>query len=83
MKRRGFIKTGVLTMAAGASSNAVLGEIVVPMSENISHLEMEDYISELDLRMDRISSSGGDYLKDLIYQTPAALQRMKSIPQFR
>ena len=57
-------------MAAGASSNAALGEIVVPMSENISHLEMEDYISELDLRMDRISSSGGDYLKDLIYQTP-------------
>ena len=70
MKRRGFIKTGMVTMAAGSSSNAALGEIVIPLSENISHLEMENFISDLDLRMDRISFSGGNYLKNLFNQTP-------------
>lgn len=70
MKRRGFIKTGMVTMAAGSSSNAALGEIVIPLSENISHLEMENFISDLDLRMDRISFSGGNYLKNLLNQTP-------------
>ena len=70
MKRRGFIKTGIVTMAAGASSNAAFGDIVVPMSENISQLEMENFISKMDLSMDRISFSGGNYLKNLFNQNP-------------
>jgi hypothetical protein len=74
MKRRGFIKTGMVTMAAGSSSNAALGEIIIPISENISQVEMENFISELDLRMDLISSSGGNYLKDLLNQTPTKTQ---------
>ncbi|MEI7818168.1 MAG: hypothetical protein WCI45_13355 [Desulfuromonadales bacterium] len=68
MKRRGFVKTGLITMAAGASSNLALGEILIPMSENISQIEMENFISKMDLAMDRISFSGGNYLKKLVPQ---------------
>jgi hypothetical protein len=70
MKRRGFIKTSLVTVAAGASSSAAFGEIVVPMSENISHLEMENFISEMNLSMDRISFSGGNYINSLLTKIP-------------
>ncbi len=75
MKRRGFIKTGIVTIAAGSTSNVALGEIFIPMAENISHLEMENFISDLDIRMDRISSSGGDYLNSLINHTPTETEQ--------
>jgi len=75
MKRRGFIKTGMVTLATGASSSAAFGAIVVPMSENISQLEMETFISEMDLSMDRISFSGGNYLKNLFTQAPTETEQ--------
>ncbi|MBE0676135.1 MAG: hypothetical protein IH591_15875 [Bacteroidales bacterium] len=75
MKRRGFVKTGLVTMAAGASSNLAFGEIIIPVSENISHFEMEDFISKMDLCMDRISFSGGNYLKKLFPQSPSETEQ--------
>jgi hypothetical protein len=70
MERRGFIKTGLVTMVAGASGHSALGEIVVPMAENITQNEMENFIREMDVSMDRIFQAGGDYLRSLIPQTP-------------
>ncbi len=70
MERRGFIKTSLVTMVAGASSHSALGEIVVPMAENITQTEMENFIKEMDVSMDRIFQAGGDYLRSLLPQTP-------------
>jgi hypothetical protein len=70
MKRRGFIKTGLATMAAGASVHPAFGEIVIPMEENVSHSEMEHFLKEMDTAMDRIFDSGGNYLRNLIPHTP-------------
>jgi hypothetical protein len=70
MRRRGFIKTGIATIAAGATSPSVLGEILAPLGENISVGEMENFMIDMDAAMDRISYSGGHYLKNLIPQTP-------------
>jgi hypothetical protein len=70
MKRRGFIKTGLATMAAGASGHPAFGEIVIPMEENVSHSEMEHFLKEMDTAMDRIFDSGGNYLRNLIPHTP-------------
>jgi len=70
MERRGFIKTGLVTVAAGASGHLAYGEIRVPVGEDISQAEMENFTREMDLSMDLISHSSGDYLKRLIPQTP-------------
>jgi len=58
-------------MAASASSNLALGEIVVPLSENVTLTEMENFIREMDISMDRISFSGGEFLRKLIPEAPA------------
>ncbi len=71
MKRREFIKSGlVLTLATGATGHSAFGEIIAPTEENLSHAEMERFLKELDISMDRISHSGGDHIKNLISQTP-------------
>ena len=75
MKRRGFIKTGLVTMAAGASSPLALGEIIVPLGENITQTEMENFTTEMDISIDCISRSGGNYLKNLIHQTPTETEQ--------
>jgi hypothetical protein len=70
MERRGFIKTSLVTMVAGASGHSALGEIVVPMADNITQTEMKNFIREMDVSMDRIFQAGGNYLRSLIPQTP-------------
>ena len=70
MKRRGFIKTGLVTVAAGASGCTTFKEIIVPISENISQSEMANFIKEMDESMDRIFNAGGNYIKSLVSQTP-------------
>lgn len=70
MKRRGFIKTGLVTMAGGASSPFAVGEIIAPVGENISQFEMENFMSEMDTGMDLISRSGGYHLNNLVPQVP-------------
>ncbi len=72
MKRREFIKSGlVLTMAAGATGHSAFGEIIAPSEENLNQAEMERFINDLDISMERISHSGGDHFKNLISQTPS------------
>ncbi len=72
MKRREFVKSGlVLTMAAGAAGHSAFGEIIAPTEENLSQTEMGRFIKELDISMDRISHSGGDYIKGLTSQIPS------------
>jgi hypothetical protein len=75
MKRRAFIKTGLVTMTASASSQLAFGEIIVPMGESITHSEMENFIREMDISMDRIFYSGGKYLKSLIPQTATEIEQ--------
>ena len=71
MKRREFIKSGlVITAAAGVSGRSAFGEIFIPTEENVSQAEMERFIKELDISMDLISHTGGEYLGSLIPQTP-------------
>lgn len=71
MKRRDFIKSGlVITMAAGATGPKAFGEVLAPAEDNVSHFEMERFIKELDLSMDRISHSGGEYIRNIISETP-------------
>ncbi len=72
MKRREFVKSGlVLTVAAGATGHSAFAEIIAPTEENLSQAEMERFIKELDISMDRISHSGGDHIRRLISQTPS------------
>jgi hypothetical protein len=72
MKRREFIKSGlVMTAIAGATGPSAFGEIFIPTEENVNQADMERFIKELDTSMERISHSGGDYLKSLIPQTPS------------
>ncbi len=75
MKRRGFIKTGLATMAAGASSHPAFAEIIVPMEDNVTQSEMAQFINEMDISMDRIFHSGGKYLKNLIPDTPTETEQ--------
>lgn len=75
MERRGFIKTGLATVAAGASGHLAFGEIIVPMGENFTQTEMENFTREMDISMDLISHSGGNYLKNLIPQTPTETEQ--------
>jgi hypothetical protein len=75
MERRGFIKTGLTTVAAGASGQLALGEILVPMGENITLTEMENFTREMDISMDFISRSAGNYLKNLIPKTPTETEQ--------
>jgi hypothetical protein len=70
MKRREFFKSGLVTMVTAASGHSAFGEIIIPTEENVTQTEMERFIKEMDISMDRISHSGGDYLKSLISQTP-------------
>lgn len=71
MKRREFIKSGlVMTAVAGATGSSAFGEIFIPTEEHLTQAEMERFIKDLDISMERISHSGGDYLKSLIPQTP-------------
>lgn len=69
MERRGFIKTGLASVAAGASGHLAFGEIMIPLGENITQTEMESFTSEMDYCMDLVSHSAGNYLKNLIPQT--------------
>jgi len=72
MKRREFIKSGlIITAVADTSGHSVLREIIIPTEENVTQTEMERFIKEMDISMDRISHSGGDYLKNLISHTPS------------
>jgi len=57
-------------MAGGASSPLAVGEIIAPLGENISHIEMENFTGEVDAGMDLIAHSGGYYLKNLVPQVP-------------
>jgi hypothetical protein len=75
MERRGFIKTGLITVTAGASGHLPYGEIMVPLSENITQTEMENFTREMDISMDFISHSAGNYLKHLIPQAPTETEQ--------
>jgi hypothetical protein len=75
MERRGFIKTGLITVTAGASGHLPYGEIMVPLSENITQTEMENFTREMDISMDLISHSAGNYLKHLIPQAPTETEQ--------
>lgn len=75
MKRKGFIKTGLIAVAAGASGSGAFGEILVPMGENISQVEMENFTREMDLSMDLTSNSGGNYLKNLFHLSPTETEQ--------
>ncbi|TLX78371.1 hypothetical protein E9993_01445 [Labilibacter sediminis] len=75
MKRRSFIKTGLVTLAAGATSNSALSEIVVPIGTDVSQSEMTNFLREMDNSMDRILHAGGDYIKSLINQTPSETEQ--------
>jgi hypothetical protein len=75
MERRGFIKIGLATVAAGASGPLAFREIIAPMGENITQPEMENFTREMDISMDLISHSGGNYLKSLIPQTPTETEQ--------
>jgi hypothetical protein len=75
MKRRRFIKTGLVTIAAGAKSPLALGEIIAPFGDNITQIEMENFTREIDISMNRISHSGGNYLKNLVSQTPTETEQ--------
>lgn len=57
-------------MVGGASSPFAIGEIIVPLGENISQIEMGNFTREMDTSMDLISHSGGYYLKNLVPQAP-------------
>jgi hypothetical protein len=71
MKRREFLKTGLLFGAvAGTTVNSALGEIIIPTEENLLHSDMEKFIREMDIRMERISHSGGAHLNRLISASP-------------
>ena len=70
MKRRGFIKSGIATLAAGTASSSVLGEIIAPDGENITSEEMNHFFLKMDTAMDQISSSSGFYIKKLMHQSP-------------
>lgn len=72
MKRSEFIKTGLVTVAGGVSNPLAIGEIIVPLGENISHHEMENFIMEMDTSMDLISRSGGYYIGNLVAEAPSA-----------
>ncbi len=70
MKRREFIKSGlVLTVAAGATGPKAFGEVLAPAEDNVNQVEMERFIKELDISMDRISHSGGEHIRNLISQS--------------
>jgi hypothetical protein len=75
MKRRGFIKTGLVTMVAGASSHPAFAEIIVPMEDNVTQSEMEHFINEMDISMDRILHSGGKYLNSLLPKFPTETEQ--------
>lgn len=75
MKRRGFIKTSLATMTACASSNLAFGEMVIPMGENVTPDEMEIFTRDMDLGMENISHSVGNYLKKLFPQTPTETEQ--------
>lgn len=70
MKRRGFIKSGMVTLVAGTTGPAALGEIIAPDGENITSEEMDHFLVDMDVAMDRISSSSGHYLNNLMNQQP-------------
>lgn len=57
-------------MAGGASSPLAVGEIIAPLGENISHIEMENFTGEVDAGMDLIAHSSGFYLKNLLPRPP-------------
>jgi hypothetical protein len=70
MKRREFIKSGLaITVVAGASAQSAFGEIFIPTEENVTQTEIERFIYDTDIRMDRISHSGGEFLEKLISKT--------------
>ncbi|TVR39238.1 MAG: hypothetical protein EA394_09795 [Bacteroidia bacterium] len=69
MKRREFIKSGlIITAVAGTSVRSAFGEIIAPTEEHVSQAEMERFFKELDISMDRISHLGGDHIKSLLSQ---------------
>ncbi len=70
MERRGFIKTGLVALAGGASAPLAIGEIIAPPGESINQIEMENFMRAMDESMDLISSSGGYYLKKLLPKAP-------------
>ncbi len=71
MKRRAFIRTGLVVSAvAGAAGSSAFGEIIIPTEENVTHPEMERFLEDMDVRMERISSSGGEHIQKLISHTP-------------
>jgi hypothetical protein len=72
MKRRGFLKGSIGTLAAGATSNAALGDIIAPNWANVSPPEMDHFLTDLDSAMDRIENepNGGRYVTKLLNHTP-------------
>ena len=73
MKRRGFLKGSIGTLAAGATSSAALGDIIAPNWANISPPEMDHFLTELDSAMDRIENepNGGRYITKLLNHIPS------------
>lgn len=49
MKRRGFIKSGMVTLVAGTTGPAALGEIIAPDGENITSEEMDHFLVDMDV----------------------------------
>lgn len=70
MKRREFIRTGLATMAVGASGPVAVGEIIAPLGEDIGQTELGTFTMELDRAMDHISLSGGSNIGTLLGGTP-------------
>jgi hypothetical protein len=62
MKRRGFIKSGMTTLAASVAAPAAFGEIIAPDSDYITVSEMDHFITKMDKAIDQISKSTGHYL---------------------
>jgi hypothetical protein len=68
MKRRVYLKSSVATLAASTAGPVALGEIIAPNGEDISAAEMDRFLTEMDIAMDRISYTSGHYLNNLINQ---------------
>ena len=72
MKRRGFLKGSIGTLAAGATSSVALGDIIAPNWANITPPEMDHFLIELDGAMDRIENepNGGRFVTELLNHAP-------------
>jgi len=62
MKRRGFIKSGMTTLAASVAAPAAFGEIIAPDSDYITSAEMDHFLTKMDKAIDQISKTTGHYL---------------------